>query len=83
MVYLVGVLQYCHTKGEQAGKKFLTLQKAFSNIYRKGNPAKRVIGLVRSELEGIETMTIWEVTGVITSIFNIIRSNFFLDEVSV
>jgi len=77
------VLQYCHTKGEQAGKKFLTLQKAFSNIYRKGNPAKRVIGLVRSELEGIETMTIWEVTGVITSIFNIIRSNFFLDEVSV
>jgi hypothetical protein len=63
MVYLVGVLQYPHTKGEQAGKKFLTLQKTFSNIYRKGEPAKRILGFVRSELEGIQTMTIWEVTG--------------------
>ena len=63
MVYIVGVFQYPHKKGEQAGKIFLKNQKAFSNLYRKGNPAKRIIGLARSELEGIESLAIWEVTG--------------------
>ena len=63
MVYIVGVFQYPHKKGEEVGKNFLKNQKTFSNLYRKGNPAKRIIGLARSELEGIESLAIWEVTG--------------------
>ena len=36
--------------------------KMFPNLYREGKPAKRIVGLMRTE-DGPESTTIWEVTG--------------------
>ena len=59
----MGTVKYPAENGEKAGKALIQLVPMFSDLYVEGNPAKRIAGLVGATLEGVETITIWEVTG--------------------
>jgi len=62
MVYIVMTMNIPVSKTEDSGKAFFEVMKMFPNLYREGKPAKRVVGLMRTE-GGPEATTIWEVTG--------------------
>ena len=49
-------------KIEDSGKAFFEVMKMFPNLYSEGKPAKRIVGLMRTE-DGPESTTVWEVTG--------------------
>jgi hypothetical protein len=62
MVYIVMTFKIPVSKTEESGKAFLEVMNMFPNLYREGKPAKRIVGLMRTE-GGPESTTIWEVTG--------------------
>jgi len=62
MVYLLSKFKYPATSADAAGKSFFKVMKEFPNLYKEGTPAKRILGLGRAK-NGMETLTIWEVTG--------------------
>lgn len=62
MVYIVITTKYPLIKAEEAGKAFFEVMNTFSNLYREGKPAKRIVGLSSTE-DGPTATTIWEVTG--------------------
>jgi hypothetical protein len=62
MVYIVMTFKIPATKAEDSGKAFLEVMNMFPNLYREGKPAKRIVGLMRTE-GGPEATTVWEVTG--------------------
>ncbi|MFX0082532.1 MAG: hypothetical protein ACFE94_12360 [Candidatus Hodarchaeota archaeon] len=62
MVYIVITTRFPAIRAEDAGKAFFEVMNKFSNLYREGKPAKRIVGLMSTE-DGSVATTIWEVTG--------------------